>query len=196
MKISSALLATALLQACATTRPPLPLARVDLDRMYGGWYLIATIPNRFERGLVAPYDVYSKRPDGDIREDFYVRRGGFDAPLKHYTVHDWVRPGTGNAHWRVQLFWPLHLPFLVLYVDPDYRYALFGEESRDLGWIYARTPRIPDADYSGLLARFTALDYDASRLRRFVQTPEQIGAPGFWSDGISKPAPAFVPGAP
>jgi 2-polyprenyl-6-methoxyphenol hydroxylase-like FAD-dependent oxidoreductase/lipocalin len=116
----------ALLQACAAARPPLPLARVDLDRLYGGWYLLATIPNRFERGLVAPYDVYSKRPDGDIQEDFYARRGGFGAPRKHYTVHDWVRPGTGDAHWRVQLFWPINLPFLVLYADPDYRYVLFG----------------------------------------------------------------------
>jgi len=192
----SAFSAAALLQACATAAPPLPLARVDLDRMYGGWYLIATIPNRFERGLVAPYDVYSKRPDGDIQEDFYVRRGGFDAPRKHYTVHDWVRPGTGNAHWRVQLFWPINLPFLVLYVDPDYQYALFGEESRDLGWIYSREPLISDADYRALLGRFTALGYDASRLRRFVQTPEQIGAPGFWSDGIKKPAANAAADAP
>ena len=47
--------------------PPLPLAHVDLDRMYGGWFLIATLPNSFEKGMVAPYDVYSRRPDGDIQ---------------------------------------------------------------------------------------------------------------------------------
>ncbi len=164
--------------------------------MYGGWYLVATIPNRFERGLVAPYDVYSKRPDGDIREDFYTRRGGFDAPLKHYTVHDWVRPGTGNAHWRVRLLWPFDFPFLVLFVDPGYRYALFGEESRDLGWIFSREPLLSDDDYRGLLARFTALGYDASRFRRFVQTPAQIGAPGFWSDGITPSATPVVPAEP
>jgi apolipoprotein D and lipocalin family protein len=192
----TSLMAAGLLQACAAARPPLPLAHVDLNRMYGGWYLIATIPNRFERGLVAPYDVYSKRPDGDIQEDFYARRGGFDSPLKHYTVHDWVRPDTGNAHWRVQLFWPVNLPFLVLYVDPDYRYALFGEESRDLGWIYSRQRLIPDGDYRDLLARFSALGYDDSRFRRFVQSPEQLGAPGFWSDGIIRPVSDVAPGSP
>ena len=78
-------------QALAT---PIPLAKVDIDRMYGGWYLVATIPNSFEKGIVAPYDVYSRRADGDIQEDFYFLSGGFHAPKKHFVVHDWVLPGT------------------------------------------------------------------------------------------------------
>ncbi len=163
---------------------PLPLAHVDLDRMYGGWYLIATIRNGFEKGMVGPYDVYSKRPDGDIREDFYTRHGGFAAPLKHFVVHDWVRPGTNNAHWRVQIFWPINLPFLVLYTDPDYRYVLFGEDNRKLGWVYSRTKTIPDDDYEALMARFRAAGYDTRKFVKFVQSPEQIGQPGFWSDGL------------
>jgi apolipoprotein D and lipocalin family protein len=178
------LLVLAMPRGGASAAPPLPLAKVDMSRMYGGWYLVATIPNRFERGLVAPYDVYSKRPDGDIREDFYTRRGSFNAPVKHFVVHDWVRPGTGGAHWRVQIFWPVNLPFLVLYTDPDYRYVLFGEEDRSLGWIYSRTPRLDDADYRLLLGRFHALGYDETRFRKFIQSPEQIGQPGFWSDGV------------
>ena len=155
-----------------------------MNRMYGGWYLIATMRNGFEKGMVAPYDVYSRRPDGDIREDFYVRRGSFQAPVSHFVVHDWVRPGTHNAHWRVQIFWPVNFPFLVLYTDPGYRYVLFGEQNRRLGWIYARTATIPDDDYRAMLARFQALGYDPTRLVKFVQTPAQIGQPGVWSDGI------------
>jgi apolipoprotein D and lipocalin family protein len=163
---------------------PLPLATVDMERMYGGWYLIATLPNSFERGMVGPYDVYSKRPDGDVREDFYMRRGSFKAPLKHFVIHDWVRPGSHNAHWRVQILWPVNLPFLVLYTDPSYRYVLFGEENRKLGWIYARTPKIPDADYQALLDRFQTLGYPSAQFRKFVQTPDQIGQPGVWSGAI------------
>ncbi len=173
-----------LIGACASSSGPLPLARVDLNRMYGDWYLIATIPNWFERGLVAPRDTFSRRPDGDIREDFSSRRNRFDAPEEHFVVHDWVRPGTGNAHWRVQVFWPIDLPFLVLYVDPNYRYALFGEEDRSLGWIYARDQTIDESTYADLLAHFRAVGYDVSPFRRFVQKPEQIDQLGFWSDGI------------
>ena len=170
--------------AQAAAAAPIPLAKVDMARMWGGWYLIATIPNSFEKGMVAPYDIYSKRPDGDIGEDFYFRPGGFAAERKHFTVHDWAEPGSDNARWRVQIVWPVALPFLVLYVDPHYRYVLFGEEDRQLGWIYARQPTIPDADYAALLARFAALGYDKRRFVKFVQTPAQIGAPGYWSEGI------------
>jgi apolipoprotein D and lipocalin family protein len=163
---------------------PIPLAKVDIDRMYGGWYIVATIPNSFEKGIVAPYDVYSRRADGDIQEDFYFLSGGFGASKKHFVVHDWVLPGTNNASWRVQIFWPVDLPFLVLYVDPNYRYAIFGEENRQLGWIYSRTPSIPDSDYQFLLSRLDALGYDSKRLVKFIQKPDQIGKPGFWSDGV------------
>jgi apolipoprotein D and lipocalin family protein len=178
------LIAAALAGCVSAPQPPMPLAKVDLNRVYGTWYIVATIPNSFERGLVAPKDIYSPRPDGGIREDFYTRRGSFDAPVKHFVVHDWVKPGTGGGHWRVQILWPINLPFLVLYVDPDYRYVLFGEADRSLGWIYSREPTLPDADYRALLGRFRALGYDTSRFRKFVQTPDQIGQPGFWSDKI------------
>lgn len=170
---------------CAS-QPDLPLAQVDLPKMYGRWYIVATIPNWFEKGMVAPRDSFSLRPDGDIQEDFYLRKGSFDAPEKHFMVHDWVRANSGNAHWRVQIFWPIDLPFLVLDVDPDYQYALFGEQDRSLGWIYARQPVLPEDTYRALLGRFTALGYDASRFRKVIQLPEQIGMPGFWNDEIHR----------
>ena len=182
-------LVACLVSGCLGTspnQPPLPLApHVDIERMYGGWYIVATIPNGFEKGMVELYDEYSARPDGDIREDFYFRKGSFSAERKHYTVHDWVREGTNNAHWRVQIFWPINLPFLIHYVDPDYRYVLYGENNRSLGWIYSRTQTIDEATYQDLLGRFAAAGYDASKFRRIVQLPEQIGQPGFWSDGIA-----------
>jgi apolipoprotein D and lipocalin family protein len=165
--------------------PPISLAKVDMNRMYGGWYLVATIPNGFEKAMVGPYDVYSKDPrEGVVREDFYVRHGSFTAPVQHLTTIDRIRPGTNNAHWRVQIFWPINLPFLILYTDPDYRYVLFGEQNRKLGWVYSRAKTIPDADYQSLLQRFQALGYDPSQFKKYVQTPDQIGQAGVWSDGI------------
>jgi apolipoprotein D and lipocalin family protein len=173
------------LVACATSSRPLPLAaHVDLDAMQGGWYIVATIPNFFERGMVAPFDVYSRRADGDIQEDFYLRSGGFDAALRHYRVRDSIAPGTNHARWRVHLLWPVTVPFLVLYTDPAYRYVLFGENNRSLGWVFSRTPTIDDMDYRALMQRFAALGYDTTRFRKVIQLTEQIGMPGFWNDGI------------
>jgi apolipoprotein D and lipocalin family protein len=164
---------------------PVPLATVDVGRMAGDWYILATLPNSFERGIVAPHDVYTLRPKGDIREDFDFRRGGFGGTLNHATTTISIRPNTGGADWRVHIG-PLALPFQVLWVDPDYRFALFGEQSRKLGWIYART--ISDADYGALLSRFQTVGYDTTKFRKFVQTPDQIGQAGFWNDGVKAPS--------
>ena len=164
------LAALAALAASGVRADPLPLPHVDMERMYGGWHMIATLPNWFEKGIVEPYDVYSKRPDGDLQEDFTFRQGSFAAAPKHFTVHDWVLPDTNNAHWRVQVFWPLDLPFLVLWVDPQYRYVIFGEEDRKLGWIFSRSEDIPEGDYAELLrpSRSASRDIGArgSRNRR------------------------------
>jgi apolipoprotein D and lipocalin family protein len=172
------------LAACARAEP-VPLATVDLGRMAGDWYILATLPNSFERGIVAPHDVYTVRPKGDIREDFYSRRGGFSGSIKHAHTTISIRPNTGAADWRVHIG-PLALPFQVLWVDPDYRFVLFGEQNRKLGWIYGRSPTISDADYRAMLGRFQALGYDGSKFRKFVQTPDQIGEAGFWSDGVKR----------
>jgi apolipoprotein D and lipocalin family protein len=175
----------ALLPACAGSGQPIPLAaHVDLDAMQGRWYIVATIPNHFEKGMVAPVDVYTHRADGGIEEDFSLRSGGFDATVRHFTVRDSIVPGTNNASWRVHILWPISLPFLVLYTDPDYRYVMFGENDRQLGWVFSRTATIDDADYHALLARFAVLGYDTSRFRKVIQLPEQIGQAGYWNDGI------------
>jgi hypothetical protein len=46
-----------------------------------------------------------------------------------------VLPETDNADWRVKPIWPVSLPFKIVYVDPDYRYVLFGEQNRSWGWL-------------------------------------------------------------
>ena len=50
--------------------------------------------------------------------------------------------------------------------------------------ITPRMPAIPDTDYDALLDRFQTLGFDRARFVKFVQTPDQIGQPGFWSEGI------------
>jgi apolipoprotein D and lipocalin family protein len=163
----------------------LPLANVDLERMYVGWYIVATIPNRLERGIVGNYDVFSpgEKP-GWLREDFYMWRGNFTGPKNHLVGRIQVLPESNNADWRVKPIWPLSLPFKIVYVDPDYRYVLFGEQDRNWGWIYSRTQNISDLDYTSLMAEFGKLGWDTSLFRKVIQTPDQVGAPGFWSDGV------------
>ena len=185
---------TVALVACVSAHPkPVPLAKVDLEQVYGGWYIVATMPNMLERGVIESYDHFAPRPRG-IREDYYMRRGGFERKRQHFTVDIDVHPGSNNADWRVRLMGPVRLPFQVLWVDPDGRFLLFGEQDRNWGWIYSRQPRISDEDYAAMLGRFAALGYDTTRFRRTVQFPEQIGRSGFWSDGVHRSTSAAAPG--
>jgi apolipoprotein D and lipocalin family protein len=88
-------------------------------------------------------------------------------------------PGTGNARWRESPLWPLYLSYLILYVDADYQTALLGYPGRGYGWVFARKPVIDDTTYQSLLTRMKDQGYDIGQFRRVLQTPDQIGSPGF-----------------
>jgi apolipoprotein D and lipocalin family protein len=185
MKLPIALLAGGcmallLLAGCsASDQPPLTLAKqVDLDRYAGRWYIIANIPYFAERGNVGSFFDVSF-PDGKVLDVYSGRGKTFGAPLKQFTMNGYVVPHTHNARWRESPFWPIYLSYLVLWVDPDYQYALVGYPGRGYGWILSRSPQIGDATYQSLLARFGGEGYDTSQFRRVPQTPDQLGKPGY-----------------
>jgi apolipoprotein D and lipocalin family protein len=86
-------------------------------------------------------------------------------------MHGYVVPDTGNARWRESPLWPIYLSYLILWVDPDYQYALVGYPGRGYGWVLSRSSTMDDATYRGLLARFGAEGYDTSLFQRVPQAP-------------------------
>jgi apolipoprotein D and lipocalin family protein len=178
----SALLLAAMsgLGACAAEDKPLALApAVDLGRYAGRWYIIANIPYFAERGNVGSYFDLSFKPDGKLVDLYTGRSHDFSAEPKTFTMNGYVVPDTGNARWRESPFWPLYLSYLILYVDPDYRYALVGYPGREYGWILSREQTMDDATYHSLLQRFADQGYDTSLFLKVPQDPSQIGKTGF-----------------
>jgi apolipoprotein D and lipocalin family protein len=162
---------------------PLTTVPVDLPRYMGRWYIIANIPYFAERDMLGSRAEWSLRLDGKIDDSYYARKKTFDSPEKHYQFLDTPVPGKDGGEWSVQLFWPVHVTQLTLYVDPDYRYTILGYPGKKLGWIFAREPDISDDMYRSLLARLDAMGYDTSRFRRVPQRPDQLGKAGFASPG-------------
>jgi len=157
--------------------PAEPAAAMDLTRYLGRWYVIARSPpaDPHQRGA---YFEYRPRADGDIDDIYFTREGSFDgAPVtvEHTARADPARP----AKWRIRTGWLSTDEQWVLYVSPDYRYAIAASPGGGSGWILAREPVIPEWSYAGLLARFAMQGYDVSRVRRVPQIPEQMGRPGF-----------------
>lgn len=153
-------------------------AQVDLERYMGAWYVIANIPYFAERGKVATRDEYALRDDGRI-ENVFVYRKSFDAPEKRIRALARVVPDSGNAQWKIRFFGVFTTDYLILDVDPDYRWALIGHPSRKYAWVFARDPDMDDALYRKLLDGLAARGYDPARLARVPQRAEQVGKPGF-----------------
>lgn len=137
--------------------PPLrTVPHVDLDRYLGRWYVIANIPYFLEKGKVASYDTYTRRPDGRLGNDFTFRSGGFDAPEKTWHGVAWVTNPATNAEWKVRFLWPLTTTYLVLELDPDYRWAVVGTPNRQLAWVLARERSLAPEVYDAILTRAAA----------------------------------------
>jgi apolipoprotein D and lipocalin family protein len=158
----------ALLAGCAA-RPLPPVQSVDLQRFMGDWYVIAAIPTFLERGAYNAVESYSLRSDGRVQTHYRHRKDRFDGPLKTFRPVGTVRPESGNGLWGMQFVWPVKAEYVIAWLDPEYRSVIVGRSRRDYVWIMARTPRIDEAAYQGLVARVAAMGYDRARLRRVPQ---------------------------
>jgi apolipoprotein D and lipocalin family protein len=166
------ILAAAFTSYSSSANPPAPLRtvdHVDLERYMGDWRVIANIPYFMERGLVDSIESYALRKDGKIENWFTYRKGSFDAPQKKITALAWVHDTKTNAEWRVRFFGVAEVPYLVLDLDPEYRWTVVGQPSRNYAWIMARSKSLPDATYKGILARLEKQGYDT---KRFVKVPQ------------------------
>jgi len=165
--VSLALLCCA---GCSTvTAPTRTVDHVDLERYLGRWYVIANIPYFLEKGKVASYDTYAKRPDGRLDNIFTFREGSFASPEKSWHGTAWVTNTATNAEWKVRFVWPLTSTYLILELDPEYRWAVVGTPGRGLLWILARDRKLSDTDYEHILGLIERQGYDRKKIARVPQ---------------------------
>lgn len=170
MTSTRSLVLAALLSGCAQANAPIrPVGSVDLPRFMGRWYVIATIPTRFERGGHNAMETYRLDRNGHVCTWFRHRPGGFDVPVKLIHSDATVVPGTRNAEWKVRFFGLFKAQYLVGWLAPDYSQVMIVRDARDYFWYMARTPVVSEDDYQAMLARASKLGYDASRIERVPQ---------------------------
>jgi apolipoprotein D and lipocalin family protein len=161
------------LPGCSLTpvkSPPLrTVTHVDLPRFMGGWYVIGTIPWFVEKDNVGTMDLYKARPDGKIDITYVFHRKVLSAKREEMHAVGTVLDRESNARWGVQFLWPFQAPYLVIDLAPDYSTTIIGHPSRNLIWIMARTPTIPEDAYRKLLRNAYWQGYDTNRIVKVPQ---------------------------
>jgi len=152
MKWTVMMLFATLLSGCATTTPPPTVPHVDLPRYMGDWYVVGGILTSFEEGAHHAIENYRLDDKGRIQTTFTFRKDAFDGPLKKFTPVGFVHNRETFAEWRMQFIWPFKSPFLIIYLDPDYRATAISTHDRKHLWIMSRTPQMPDLYYQEILA--------------------------------------------
>ena len=171
-------LVTFLLFGCQSVQhPPLAaVARVDLNRFMGDWFVIASIPTFIEKDAYNALETYRLADDGTIETTFTFRDGGFDGEPERYTPRGFVLDRASNAVWGMQFIWPFKADYRIVYLTPDYSQTVIAREKRDYVWIMSREPQIPDPDYRNILEFVAGLGYDISQIRKVPHRWES--APG------------------
>jgi apolipoprotein D and lipocalin family protein len=161
---------------CQSPRaPPRTASHVDLARYMGDWYVIANIPYFAEKGCFDSIESYALRSDGDIDNWFTCRKDSFAAPLKRkVTALATVKDTHTNATWRVRFFGVISVQYLILDLDPDYRWAAVAHPSRKYGWIIARSKSLDQATYAAILDTFAQQGYDTTK---FEKVPQRAALP-------------------
>lgn len=174
--MKAAVLASLALMAAAGAvaegrRPPFQkvVDAVDIHRFLGSWYVVALMPSVFEKGAVNGIETYSLDEKGLIRVEyvFYKRSPGGKRTVMRQK--GWIVNGENNAEWAVQPLWPLKLPYLIIDLAEDYRYAVIGTDNFKYLWIISRTPAMAPDDYAAILARLAARGYGTADIRLMPQ---------------------------
>lgn len=164
-----AVMGLAAVAGCATSRAPLPtVARVDVPRYMGAWYVISSIPTFLEKGAYNAVERYAQNPDGTIAVTFTFHKGGFDGPLKTMTPRGWILNASG-AVWGMRFVWPIKADYRIAYLNDDYTEVIVGRTARDYVWIMARKPQIPADEYQRLVQRVADMGYDTAKLKAVPQ---------------------------
>jgi apolipoprotein D and lipocalin family protein len=145
--------------------PLKPVEYVDLNRFMGPWYVIASTPTFIDKESYNAIERYDLNPDGTIQTTFTFYKGGFDGPLKTYRPKGFVKRDGSNAVWGMQFIWPIKADYQIVYLDERYSRVIVAREKRDLVWLMAREPSIPEPEYRELMDRIIALGYDEASLR-------------------------------
>ncbi|MGL4411657.1 MAG: lipocalin family protein [Bacteroidales bacterium] len=136
----------------------------DLERYLGKWYEIARYDHSFERGLVGVTATYLMNDDGTIRVENRGYKGTLMGKQKLAVGKAKLAESKLPGMLKVSFFLWFYSDYNILYLDPEYEYALIGSSTPKYFWILSRTPTIDPETKEDLLRKAKALGYSTDEL--------------------------------
>jgi len=166
-----AMLFPAFFAGCASNKMPelKTVEKVDLSRYLGLWYEIARIDQTFQKGCVATTAEYSLKDDGRIKVLNKCRKNTIDGKEKSAEGVAWVVDKETNAKLKVSFFWPFSGKYWIIDLEPEYKWAVVGDPSREYLWILSRSPEMDEETYEGIMKRLKEQLYDISKIQKYPQ---------------------------
>ena len=143
-----------------------PVDYVDLDKFMGDWYVIANIPTWIEKGAHNALEQYFWNDKGYIDVVFSFNQDSFSGVSKKLTQKAFIYNKMSNAEWRIQPFWPLKLPYIVIDLDEEYTYTVIGYPSRKFLWIMSRSKSLNEQTLNKIYEKLEAQGYDTSLIEK------------------------------
>jgi apolipoprotein D and lipocalin family protein len=173
MRLLSVLAVTLLgLSACTTFtpsarqlfQPQAVVAALDVSRMEGKWYEIASFPAGFQRDCLAATAEYRLQPDGSLSVVNRCRDRADPSRLREITGS--ARQVEGGRL-RVDLDGvPFGGQFWVLAISPDGKTLVVGTPKRTAGWVLSRENRADPRRLDWAASVFERNGYDVAALQR------------------------------
>lgn len=142
---------------------------MDIDRFVGSWYVIALLPSPFEKEAVNGIETYSLDSNGNVRVEYVFYKGSPGGKKTVMHQKGWIIDRETNTEWKVQPFWPLKLPYLIIDLAEDYRYTVVGTNNYKYVWIMARAPVLSKEDYMGIVGRLAERGYKTADIQLMPQ---------------------------
>ncbi|WP_156979762.1 lipocalin family protein [Bacteriovorax sp. BAL6_X] len=125
--------------SCSTTTYDKTVAYVDIDRFMGDWFVLAARGTFLEDGQHNSIETYTwNEKEKRIDVKFVFNKYSFDGEKKVLRQKAWIENSQTNAHWKIQLFWPLKFDYLVIALDPNYEWVAIGVPDEKYLWIMSR----------------------------------------------------------
>lgn len=144
------------------------VSHVDLSRYAGTWFQMARNPHPFEAGCVCARQILTPANDGRIEVFNTCNNQTVNGPIRSirgYATNDDSRT---NARFTVDFGLPRKGAYWIIGLDPQYRYAVVSEPSKESLYILSKTPELSPELYAEALAK-AAEQLDTSRVTRTLQ---------------------------